>query len=63
MIVEPPKTVLDFKKVEKSILELMGNPYCDELMFCSLSDRLDKCQAKIKEMEEFRNVNAVNNRV
>ena len=25
MIIEPPKTVEDFKEVEKSILEIMGN--------------------------------------
>ncbi len=50
MLVEPPKTILDFKKVEKSILELMANPYCDEFMFRSLSDKLDKCQLKIKEL-------------
>ena len=56
MIVEPPKTVLDFKRVEKSILGLMANPYCDEFMFRSLSDKLDKCQAKIKELEELRNI-------
>ena len=55
MIVEPPKTVLDFKRVEMSILELIANPYCDEFMFRSLSDKLDKCQDKIKELEELRN--------
>jgi hypothetical protein len=63
MIVEPPKTVLDFKRVEKSILELMANPYCDEFMFRSLSDKLDKCQATIKELEQLRNVNPAKIRV
>ena len=61
MIIEPPKTVLDFKRVEKSILELMANPYCDQFMFLSLSDKLDKCQNKIKELEELRNVKPSNN--
>lgn len=60
--IEPPKTVLDFKRVEKSILELMANPYCDEFMFRSLCDKLDKCQAKIKKLEGLRNVNPINNR-
>ena len=55
MKLESPKTVLDFKRIEKSILSLMANPYCNEFMFRSLSDKLDKCQAKIKELEELRN--------
>mgnify|MGYP000128550831 FL=1 len=50
MIIEPPKTVLDFKRVEKSILEMMANPYCDIPMFESLEEKLKKCRAKIKEL-------------
>mgnify|MGYP003674957588 FL=1 len=50
MRIEPPKTVLDFKRIEKSILEMMANPYCDIPMFESLEDKLKKCRAKIEEL-------------
>jgi len=60
MKIEAPKTVLDFKRAEKSILELMANPYCDQFVFLLLSDKLDKCQNKIKELEELRNVKPLN---
>jgi len=52
MIVEMPKTLEDFKKVRETILELMDNPYCDQFMFLSLSDKLDKTDAKIKELSK-----------
>lgn len=51
MIVEPPKTVEEFEKVRKSILDLMGNPYCDHLMFISLTEKLKKVDAKIDELK------------
>ena len=51
MIIEPPKTVQDFEKVEASILELMANPYCDHLMFDSLSRRLENVRNKIEELK------------
>ena len=50
MKVEPPKTLADFKKVRESIIELMGNPYCDQFMFLSLNDKLAKTDEKIKEL-------------
>jgi hypothetical protein len=49
-IIEPPKTLEDFQKVRESTLELMGNPYCDHLMFMSLTEKLDKVDKKIKEL-------------
>lgn len=51
MIVEVPKTLNDFKKVRETIVQLMGNPYCDQFMFLSLSEKLNKTDAKIKELE------------
>ena len=50
MRIEPPKTVIDFKRIEKSILEMMANPYCDIPMFESLEDKLKMCRAKIDEL-------------
>jgi|TARA_B110000027_G_C15852329_1_gene183246 hypothetical protein len=50
MRIEPPKTVIDFKRIEKSILEMMANPYCDIPMFESLEDKLKKCRDKIDEL-------------
>lgn len=47
-----PKTLDDFKKVRETILELMANPYCDQFMFLSLSEKLDKTDAKIKELNK-----------
>lgn len=52
MIVEMPKTLEDFKKVRETILELMANPYCDQFMFLSLSEKLDKTDAKIEELNK-----------
>ena len=49
-IIEPPKTLEEFKAVETSILELMGNPYCDHIMFMSLTDKLKKCREKIQTL-------------
>jgi hypothetical protein len=52
MIIEPPKTLEDFEKVRKTILELMGNPYTDQFMFLSLSERLKKTDSKIEELKK-----------
>lgn len=54
MIVEAPKTLEDFKKVRVTILELMANPYCDQFMFLSLSEKLDKANAKIDELNTLQ---------
>ena len=54
MRIEPPKTALDFKRVEKSILEMMANPYCDIAIFESLEEKLKRCRAKIEELKAER---------
>jgi hypothetical protein len=51
MILEPPKTVEEFEEVRKSIIDLMGNPYCDIHMFNSLTKKLAKVNAKIDELK------------
>jgi hypothetical protein len=51
MKVEMPKTLEDFKTVRETILELMDNPYCDQFMFLSLSEKLDKTDQKIEELQ------------
>jgi hypothetical protein len=48
---EIPKTIEDFVKVRETIFELMANPYCDKFMFLSLSEKLDKTNAKIEELK------------
>ncbi len=45
-------TLEEFKKVRETILELMANPYCDQFMFLSLSEKLDKANAKIEELSQ-----------
>lgn len=52
MFLDPPKTLEEFKKIRETILELMSNPYCDQFMFMSLSEKLDKTDQKIRELEE-----------
>ena len=42
------------EKIEKSILEMMANPYCDIRMFESLEDKLKKCRTKIEELAAER---------
>jgi hypothetical protein len=49
--VQPPKTLEEFKKVRETIIQMMGNPYCDQFMFLSLSEKLDKTDLKIKELQ------------
>ena len=51
MIIKPPKTIEDFKEVRASILELIGNPWCDHLMFMSLMDKRDAVDKKIEELQ------------
>ena len=51
MIIQPPKTIEDFREVRNSILEMMANPYCDHLMFDSLIRKRDKILKKIEELK------------
>ena len=52
MILQPPKTIQDFENIEKSILELMDNPYTDRQMYISLKCRLRKFKEKIEELKK-----------
>ena len=54
MIVEPPKKLEDFEKVLETILELMGNPYCDHLMFMGLIEKRDTTIKRIEELKADR---------
>jgi hypothetical protein len=51
-IIQPPTTLQDFEAVKKSIVELMGNPYCDQFMFLSLSKKLKNVNKKIEELKK-----------
>lgn len=55
MIIKPPKTLEDFEKVKKTITDLMSNPYCDKFMFLSLTEKLEKTNAKIQELSNQSN--------
>jgi len=55
MKVKMPKTIEEFQAIRKTILDMMANPYCDEFMFRSLSDKLDKTDAKIVELKAEAN--------
>jgi len=50
--IEPPKTKEDFLKVREAIIDLMGNPYCDHLMFMSLLDKREAVDKKIAEFDK-----------
>mgnify|MGYP003418160071 CR=1 FL=1 len=56
MLVKPPQTLEEFTKVRETILELMANPYFDQFMFLSLSDKLDKANAKIEELSQPKKI-------
>lgn len=51
MIIEPPKTLAEFKSIEKTILEMMKNPYCDSRMLESLTKKLEDCRDRIRLLE------------
>lgn len=51
MVIEAPKTINDYEKILKTILELQGNPYCDYLMFMDLEDKKEKIEVKINELK------------
>ena len=49
-----PKTIEDYKKVLKTVIELMGNPFCDHLMFDSLLRKKEAAQNKIEELTNMK---------
>ena len=51
-IIKPPKTVEDFEKVLKSILELQENPWCDSTTYNNLLEKEYQVRKKIKELEK-----------
>ena len=51
MIIEPPKTLEDFRKVRNSILKLMDNPLIDGSMLHSLHMKLTKVNDKMDELK------------
>jgi len=51
MKLEPPKTLKDFQKAYKTIMELIDNPYCDYGMYVKMLGKLDEVNAKIRELE------------
>ena len=53
--IEGPKTIEDFEAVRRTILNMMGGPYCDHLMFMSLSHRLEQTEEKIQGLKEITN--------
>ena len=54
MIIEPPKTIKDFRKVRNTILKLMDNPWIDGSMYSSLTMKLTKVNDKIEDLEAER---------
>ena len=51
-IIEPPKTLQDFKKVLESIIELQNNPWCDDTIFDNLLEKEYQVRKKIKELNQ-----------
>jgi len=56
MIIKSPKTLKDWKEVEQSILEMMGNPYTDCNMFDKLQIKLGKCRQQIKLLKNDKSL-------
>ena len=51
-IIEPPKTLQDFKKVLESIMELQNNQWCDSTMYDNLLEKEYQVRKKIKELNQ-----------
>ena len=51
-IIKPPKTLEDFEKVLKSILELQENPWFDGTMSDNLLEKEYQVRKKIKELKK-----------
>ena len=51
-IIEPPKTLEDFKKVLETILELQNNPWLDSTRTDSLLEKEYQVRKKIKELKK-----------
>jgi hypothetical protein len=51
-VLKPPYTIEEWQKIRETTVSLMGNPYCDEFMFRTLSDKLDKIDAEINKLKK-----------
>jgi hypothetical protein len=51
---KPTMTIEELEQSERSILDLMSNPYCDHLMFMDLSDKLDKVRSEIEVLIKLK---------
>ena len=51
-IIEPPKTLQDFKKVLESIMELQNNPWIDITIYDDLLEKEYQVRKKIKELNQ-----------
>jgi len=57
--IEPPKSIADFRKVRKTIQDLMDNRWTDHTMFIGLLNKRKKVDDKIKELELSIKINNV----
>jgi hypothetical protein len=52
MIIDMTINLENIEKSRQAILDLMASPYCDQFMFLSLSEKLDRANAKIEELKQ-----------
>ena len=50
MIIEPPKTLEDFKRVRDSIIDLMKNPWIESYHWHDLKKKLEAVEEKINTL-------------
>jgi hypothetical protein len=52
MIIDMTINLESLAIAKQEVITLMGNPYCDHLMFMNLRHKLDGIEANIKELED-----------
>ena len=51
MLVKPDESLEGLKEREKTLLTIMGSPFCDHLAFIDCSEKLEAVRARIVELE------------
>ena len=54
-LIKPPVTLEEHESVRDSIINLMGNPYCDISMFLSLKGKFEAVDRKIEALKRCDN--------
>ena len=50
--IKPPETLKDFQEIRKTLLGLINNPYADQSMILSCTDKLRRVDEKIELLKQ-----------